>query len=204
MNKLLAKPTMIRGLSFTQPYAWCMFHGKDVENRGNASKNHRGPLAIVASMSATRKDWSEHVRAIGTIEPSLEAALPTFYRAIRGGLIGAVEVHGVAPPYESGLRKWHFQGKYGLLCRNATELPFREMKGHQGLLRVQLTAFEAGLLERGRVLRVLTCKLCGERSYAHEWKVTKSTCQPPNHKAHIGVCPLCEGSWNAETMGLLY
>lgn len=87
---------IVKGIVLYQPYAWAMFHGKDVENR-KVRTNHRGPLVIIAAKSTPTPKFVEgmlELRKRGL--EAKDAVLRT------GGILGAVEIWDVEPPMHQG------------------------------------------------------------------------------------------------------
>jgi len=63
-----------------------------------------------------------------------------------GGLVGAVDLVGCAPPLNHDDGRWRFAGQYGLELERAVTLPFRRLRGALGLFKVEITASEAETL----------------------------------------------------------
>lgn len=100
-------------LSVRQPWAWAIFHGKDIENRTWRSTNpglaFRGRVVIHAATGLTKAEYVEayeFMRGIGVLCPPAGAL-------IRGAAIGTVEIIDVVEHSES---PW-FVGKYGIVLR---------------------------------------------------------------------------------------
>ena len=72
-------------LSVWQPWAWCLFHGKGIENRPWAT-NYRGPLLIHAAKNRAALDL------IPDIETRFQLKIPLPDLAF-GALIGWTEIH---------------------------------------------------------------------------------------------------------------
>jgi hypothetical protein len=92
----------MKALSVCQPWAWAIFHGKDVENR-SWSTNHRGPLLIHASKTNTyvvseygecRDDWPGRYKI----------DLPDKADLVFGAVIGVVDVVDVVNGFNSKRR----------------------------------------------------------------------------------------------------
>jgi len=77
----------MKALSLTQPMAWAIFHGKDVENRP-WNTYYRGPLLIHASKGFNQ----EHYDWIAANENRLVCVLPQTYELVHGALIGTVNL----------------------------------------------------------------------------------------------------------------
>lgn len=146
---------ILPGLVLYQPYAWAMFHGKDVENRPRRTR-HRGPLLILAAAKTPSDKYIEALTAVEmrglTVPPREELAA--------GGIIGAVEIWDLQPPVKvspghlapyQGL-KWHFPEQWGWLARKPVELPFRRYRGHQGMMRIEITNKEKQILTENGLL----------------------------------------------------
>lgn len=107
-------------LSVRQPWAWAIFHGKDIENRTwqavNRGLKQRGRIAIHAAKGLTRdeyEDAAEFMRGLGVIcPPAADLA--------RGGIIGSVEVVDVVRHSDS---PW-FIGPRGLVLRDPRPCAF--------------------------------------------------------------------------------
>ena len=111
----------MRALSIRQPFAWLIVAGiKDVENR-TRRVSHRGPLLIHASRQRAPTPLRE-------IEDRFRVAIPE--HGLRyGGVIRIAELVECATEHAS---PW-FEGPFGLVLRNARELPFIPMPGKLGL-----------------------------------------------------------------------
>jgi len=111
-------------LSLKQPWAWLVFHGKDVENR-TWYTTYRGPLLIHASLKYDMDGdiWvTQHFPKI-----EIPENLPT------GAVVGKVHLINCVTQYPS---KWFF-GPYGFVLNNPTEYvkPIK-YKGKLGLFDV--------------------------------------------------------------------
>lgn len=144
----------MKTLSVRQPYAWLIFHGKDIENRSRPF-SHRGPLLIHASKGITRTEWNEAFAFVMSIDPKLASkipqcnppskrevrqhnvrnellglSLPQAEPLILGAIIGSVNVIDCVTSHHS---PW-FQGEHGLVLEDPT--PFDRpipAKGSLGL-----------------------------------------------------------------------
>lgn len=117
-------------LSVRQPWAWAIFHGKDVENRTWETK-HRGPLLIHAALKfdhvgynwlKNRENWL-NVQIPSCVGP--ESLLYTF-----GSVIGRVDMTGCIIKSAS---PWFF-GPYGFTFRNP--VLFKQPLPYRGKLKI--------------------------------------------------------------------
>lgn len=102
-----------RALSVRQPWAWAIFHGKDIENRsqgffGKTKHSYfEGPVAIHAAKGMTQYEYRE---AAEDIERITGAPPPPPADLIRGGIIGHVRVTAVTrktnSPWYAGMPYW--------------------------------------------------------------------------------------------------
>ena len=126
----------MKALSLTQPMAWAIFHGKDIENR-NWNTTYRGRVYIHASKKFDR----EHYDWIATNENRLDLQLPQPEDLIHGAIIGEVDIVSVVKVHGS---RWFF-GPYGFVLRNAEEyetpIPY---KGALGFFEVDLRTNPVG------------------------------------------------------------
>jgi hypothetical protein len=140
---------ILRGLVLKQPWASaCIGLGKDCENRGRPL-SHRGPLVIVAGANRDREYYAsslDFIRSIGA-----DWTWPHYDTVKRGGIIGCVDMYDVATPDQYPVSKWHMPGQYGYRIRKAVELPFRRLKGHQGLMRIEMTPREISAIRAGGI-----------------------------------------------------
>ena len=102
----------MKALSLTQPMAWAIFHGKDIENRSR-NTNFRGRCYIHASKTLNL----EHYQWISDNENRLCCQLPHIADLAHGAIIGEVDIVSVVRNHGS---LW-FTGPYGLVLRNAKE-----------------------------------------------------------------------------------
>lgn len=100
-------------LSVRQPWAWLIFHGKDVENRDWHTR-HRGPLAIHASAGMTKYELEDAIEFVATFDEPLAGRIPPHKDLWRSCIIGTVDLIACQDYVES---EW-FQGKYGLVLAN--------------------------------------------------------------------------------------
>lgn len=120
----------IRAIAIKQPWAWCLFHGKDVENRSWNTKS-RGLTCIHASMSFDKEGYRWILDNIGNL--NLDAKLPEPDGFNYGGIIGYGNLVDVVTTSES---PWFF-GKYGHVYENMREIPFQPCIGQLKFFRVQ-------------------------------------------------------------------
>jgi len=114
----------IKALSIRQPWAWAIFHGKDVENR-QWWTSIRGPIAIHAPMVIDKEDIAYIKKNFGLMVPT---DLPT------GGIVGTANIIDCVRRYPS---RW-FLGKFGLVMRDQKEIPFIPMRGKLGFFEVDI------------------------------------------------------------------
>lgn len=98
----------MKALCVRQPWAWLLFHGKPIENRGWRT-SHRGPLAIVASKNMSRDEYFGAVDFVRSFDPRLAALIPEPESLVFGAALGVVQQVGCVAMSDS---PW-FQGKYG-------------------------------------------------------------------------------------------
>ncbi len=114
----------MKTISLRQPWAWLVFHGKDIENRSWPTK-YRGPLLIHASKNYDRQaeEW------LARNFPRIELSSPLY----GGMIIGKVNVVDCVTASKS---RWFF-GPYGFVLKNPIEferpIPF---KGRLGIFEV--------------------------------------------------------------------
>lgn len=90
--------TDIRILTVRQPWAWAIFHGKDVENRSrNVAGSWRGTIAIHAAKAIADGDQTLTSPLVDVLNPLLNAIppVPRSWWANRGAIIGVVDLVGV-------------------------------------------------------------------------------------------------------------
>lgn len=121
----------MKALSVKQPWAWALFHGKPVENRG-WSTSYRGPLLIHASKTFdyAGMEWIilEHKKlglSLATMPQRVE-----YYPL--GGFIGVVDVIGCVSDHES---PWFF-GPWGHVYANPRTIECVPYRGMPGLFEV--------------------------------------------------------------------
>ena len=104
----------MKALSLTQPMAWAIFHGKDVENRKWATKL-RGRVYIHASKGFNK----EHYQWIMENDNRLvTGGLPFIYEFVHGAIIGEVDIVDCVQHHSS---QWAFEGQYQFVLENAVE-----------------------------------------------------------------------------------
>lgn len=117
----------MKALSIRQPWAWCILHGKPVENR-KWWTSYRGPLLIHAAKGMTRDEYEDcrgFAARLGLTVPPM-ADLP------RGGIVGQAKLVDCASRHAS---PWFF-GPNGLVLADVEPLPFIPFKGALGLFDV--------------------------------------------------------------------
>jgi hypothetical protein len=115
----------MKALSLKQPWAYLIFHGKDVENRKWATK-YRGPLLIHASLNYDEEGDSWVRQYFPEIE--IPSNLP------RGSIVGKVDLVDCVTKHTS---RWFF-GPYGFVLSNPIEYIKPVIyKGQLGLFNVE-------------------------------------------------------------------
>lgn len=118
----------MKALSLTQPMAWAIFHGKDVENR-TWKTNFRGRIYIHASKKFDKEHWHWLVRNTGLVS-SVGCSgeinyIPYPKEFIHGVIIGEVDITGCR--YRHGdmnanlFSPWAIIGQYGFALANPVE-----------------------------------------------------------------------------------
>ncbi len=120
-------------LSIRQPWAWCILHGKPVENR-NWWTSYRGPLGIHAAKGMTRDEYEE----CRDFAAGLGLTVPPMPDLPRGGIVGRANLVDCVTSHAS---PWFF-GRYGLVLADVKPLPFVPLKGALGLFDVPESALE--------------------------------------------------------------
>jgi len=102
----------MKAISISQPMAWAIFHGKDIENRKRAT-NVRGRVMIHASKKFNEEyyNWIVDNRLCTDI-PSPDSA-----EFVRGAVIGEVDLIDCVKNHNS---LW-FSGPYGFVLSNPKE-----------------------------------------------------------------------------------
>lgn len=115
----------MKALSLTEPMAWAIFHGKDIENRPWSTKV-RGRVYIHASKGF---DW-EHYRWMAKNENRLELQLPQPEDFVHGAIIGEVDIVGCVQHHGS---RWAMEGYWHFVLSNPVlydkPIPCRGMLG---------------------------------------------------------------------------
>lgn len=114
----------MKALSLTQPMAWAIFNGKDVENRTWPTR-FRGRIYVHASQGFNREHWLW----MAANENRLCIFLPDTHEFIHGAIIGEVDIVGCVQNHSS---RWFF-GPYAFLLANPvaykTHIPCKGMLG---------------------------------------------------------------------------
>lgn len=133
-------PPKLKCLTLKQPYAWALFHGKNIENR-TWRTNHRGILLIHAAKSCDRRYFDE--ATLVCLRQTLH--VPPREELTFGAIIGAVDVTNCRwGEDESG---WGFAQHWHWSITNARQ--FKEpipLKGQLGLFDTDLTLQEVTAL----------------------------------------------------------
>ena len=102
----------MKALSLTQPMAWAIFHGKDVENRTWPTK-FRGRVYIHASKGFNK----EHYQWIMENDNRLvTGGLPFIYEFVHGAIIGEVTIIDCVQHHGS---RWAMEGQYQFVLEDA-------------------------------------------------------------------------------------
>jgi hypothetical protein len=130
-------PGLYHCLSVWQPWAWAIFHGKGIENRGWLLR-YRGKLLIHASKQT--RDVAEVSRLIAV---DFKLAVPYDDLAF-GAILGLVEVHDCKWSSVASACGWGVPNAFHWHLRNQTlldtPLPWR---GAQGIFTVKIPANDA-------------------------------------------------------------
>ena len=120
----------MKALSLTQPMAWALFHGKDIENR-TWNTSYRGRLYVHASRKLDRV----HYKWIADRQGRLGVDLPDPDDLVFGAIIGEITLVSVVKFSRS---PWFF-GPYGFVMRDPEEYekPMR-CKGHLGFFEPEI------------------------------------------------------------------
>ena len=124
----------MKALSLTQPMAWAIFHGKEVENRSWPTKVC-GRVQIHASKGFDKHHYN--FIALGGVVFLLDEPLPEPEDFVHGAIIGEVDITGCEfyPPDDLPLlhSAWAMPGQHQFLLANAVEyekpIPCRGMLG---------------------------------------------------------------------------
>ena len=106
----------MKALSLTQPMAWAIFHGKDVENRTWPTKS-RGRVYIHASKGFDQAHYDWIWQREESLERLLCIELPAPSELTHGAIIGEVDIVDCVTEHDS---PWFF-GPYGFVLANAVE-----------------------------------------------------------------------------------
>ena len=117
----------MKAISIRQPWAWCILHGKPVENRGWWT-SYRGPILLHAAKGMTQDEYHE-CRGFAA---HLGIAVPPADELPRGGIVGRAILVSCVREHAS---RWFF-GPYGFVLADVEALPFTPLKGMQGLFNV--------------------------------------------------------------------
>ena len=105
------KETGMKALSLTQPMAWAIFHGKDVENRTRRT-NLRGRVYIHASRGFNR----EHYRWIVENDNRLvTGGVPFPEEFVHGAIIGKVDIVDCV---KNSTSRWAITGQHHYILAN--------------------------------------------------------------------------------------
>lgn len=134
-KKLLDWLRDVRLLTVRQPWAWAIVHStKRVENR-SWSTAYRGPVLIHAGKLRSRREYDDSVdylrKRIG------RARIPAFDQIESGGIVGCAEIVDVLPNGSRPKNKWAQSGAFGWHLARVRELPFVELTGRLGLVRLR-------------------------------------------------------------------
>lgn len=128
----------MKALSVRQPWAWLIVNGhKEVENRTRYI-GHFGPLLIHASQTMTKADYEACVLFLQS-DPALRplvSLLPVPEALERGGVVGKVNVLGIARNAGDFVNNRWYTGDVGYFLDDATTLPFAPCKGRLGFFEV--------------------------------------------------------------------
>lgn len=112
----------MKALSLTQPMAWAVFHGKDIENRRWPTKV-RGRVYIHASKGFDKHHYN--FIALSGVACLLDEPLPEPEDFVHGAIIGEVDIVNCIchPPdeLERLYSAWSMPGQYGFVLANAVE-----------------------------------------------------------------------------------
>jgi len=118
----------LKGLSLKQPWAWAIFHGKDVENR-TWKTNYRGRLLIHASNSFD----AEGYQWLFERSRELDILLPPRRIFYKGVILGQVHLVDCVTQHRS---PWFF-GPYGFVLESPCLFGFATpYKGQLGIFEV--------------------------------------------------------------------
>lgn len=120
----------MKALSLTQPMAWAIFHGKNIENRTWPTKV-RGRVMIHASKNFDAEDYHWLLDNASR----LSIVVPTKHGFTFGALLGEVDIIDCVRVHAS---QWFF-GPYGFVLVNPVlyDMPI-PMRGQLGFFEVKL------------------------------------------------------------------
>jgi hypothetical protein len=104
----------MKAITLCQPWAWAVFHGKDIENRSRQT-SHRGPLAIHASKSKKGLWGGDRTLPDGTLYPPEE-------ELVFGAILGVVNLVDIIPLAEARGNPWA-EGPVCWVLKNPRLLP---------------------------------------------------------------------------------
>ena len=149
----------MKALSLTQPMAWAIFHGKDVENRSWLTK-FRGRIYIHASKGSDKEHYN--FIALSGIAVLLDEPLPELDDFEHGAIIGEVDI--IDCRYRHGdmndnlFSPWAMVGQYGFILANPIEyeLPI-PCKGMLGFFQPQINISEEvkGVVNMGYTVKIV-------------------------------------------------
>ncbi len=124
----------MKALSVRQPWAWALFHGKDVENRSWPLPRHilGQTIAIHASSYKHWLWWDLSPEQLDATKPPSDLPILAM-----GSLIGTVKIAGQLPMDAESL--WKEKGQYGFVFAEAKEFekPI-PCKGKLGFFEVEI------------------------------------------------------------------
>lgn len=131
----------MKALCVRQPWAWLLFHGKNIENRDWFTA-YMGPLIIVASKGMTRDEYEDAREFVARFDPGLAERIPERESLVYGAALGTVRQIGCARWAES---PW-FQGKFGHLYIQPGEFSVPVLtKGRLGIFELDTPEIMAAL-----------------------------------------------------------
>ena len=136
----------MKALSLTQPMAWAIFNGKDVENRRWPTKV-RSRVYIHASKRLDKEHYN--LIALSGLAVLLDEPLPELGDFVHGAIIGEVDIIGCEyyPPddLERLHSPWAMSGQYQFVLANPVlydePIPY---KGALGFFNVELKGADNG------------------------------------------------------------
>lgn len=124
----------VRLLTVRQPWAWAIVHSaKRIENR-SWSTPYRGPVLIHAGKLRSRREYEE---LVGYLRKKIgRARIPSFDEIESGGIVGCADIVDVRPNGSRPKNQWAASGAFGWRLARVRELPFVELTGRLGLVRL--------------------------------------------------------------------